>query len=296
VRILVTGARGFIGSYLVPGLKAAGHDVLGIDRENGDLAGRDDIVGWWLDTERPDIVVHLAARTSRLISEDDPAETVRCNAVATTNVARACGERGIRLVYASTSEVYGHGLEHHKEDDLTEPTGIYGLSKLWGEHACRLYVSEDKLLVLRLSMPYGPGHAPAGFARPGRGWAATTKFLYAAYHGLPVEVHPGAERSWCWVGDTVDAVRALLEAGQRGTWNIGRDDDPRTMRSVAEMACTLMGAPLSLVREESPPFGQVVVKRLDMTKLLSTGWRPKVPFSEGMRRTAEWVRTLPSPH
>lgn len=285
MKILVTGARGFIGSHLIRDLKDAGHYAVGIDREEGDLrepgtfAGIVDLMG------NPDVVVHLAAKVGRLFGEVNPAETIVDNAGMTALVAQVCGDRGIRLVYASTSEVYGDLGERLAVEDgpMELPHNAYGLSKRWGEEACSLYAPEG-LVCLRLSMPYGPG-LPAGHGR-----AAMINFLHQAMHREPIPVHRGAERSWCWVGDTVRGIRLIVESGASGAFNVGRDDIAVPMREVAELACRMTDAPATLIQDVDPPERQTVVKRLAMDRLRKIGWAPEVELAEGMARTLEWLR------
>ena len=296
MRILVTGAAGFIGQHLRAELEKD-HEVVGVDKSDGDLRYPGTIIRH-LEHEQPEVVVHLAAKVGRMFGEDNLAATIEDNATMTANVARACGDRRVRLVYASTSEVYGdRGDDICLEHDLYDadrywnpvlPHNLYGLSKRWGEEVCRLYAPAG-LLIWRISMPYGPG-LPAGIGR-----AAIINFLYNALHHLPITVHTGSERSWCWVGDTVRAMRLTIEQSRGGVYNIGRDDNPVTMRHVALRACDLAGAPHGLVVDVDAPARQTVVKRLATDKIRSLGWRPEVGLHEGMRRTLEWVQTLPAP-
>lgn len=280
MKILITGSAGFIGQHLAPELERVGHEVFGHDREQGDLL-KPGMFTRSLATHKPDVVVHLAAKVGRLFGEDDPVVTVADNAGMTALIAQACGEAGVRLAYASTSEVYGDGAERTwEEDELGSilPHNLYGLSKRWGEEACRLYAPEG-LHVFRLSMPYGPG-LPAG-----RGRAALVNFLDQAARGERIPVHRGSERSWCWIGDTVRAIRMILETGKPGAWNVGRDDNSLPMVDVARMACDLVGAPYSLIEEIDPPSRQTVVKRLSTQKLNRLGWQPHVDLLEGMGLT-----------
>lgn len=288
MRVAVTGAAGFIGRWLVDELRGAGHEVFTVDRDENQ-GERFDLIHWglfrlWLANHRPDVVVHLAAQVGRLLGDDDVSRTARWNAEVTTQVARACGEFGIRLAYASTSEIYGdHGDELVGEDTPWRlPHNLYGLTKRWGEEVCRLY-APDGLVVFRPSMPYGPG------APPGRGRRAMDTMLWAAHHRMPITVHKGAERSWCWVGDTVRGIRLAVEQPDSLTVNIGRDDDPRSMLEIAQLACKLAGAPDSLIVEVDPPPGQTVVKRLSTDRLRSLGWAPTVELAEGMARVHDWV-------
>jgi nucleoside-diphosphate-sugar epimerase len=264
VRVLVTGAAGFIGQHLCRELVCHEHLIIPVDRNDGDLREQG-VAEELLDRYHPDLVVHLAARVGRLFGEGNPFETVSDNAGMTALVAKACGGADRPLVYASTSEVYGDGGEYAWEEadiGLAEPHNVYGLSKRWGEEVCRLYAPEQ-LTILRLSMPYGPGHPP------GTGRAALTNFLDAATKRQTITVHKNSERTWCWIGDTARAVRLVIESGQAGAWNIGRDDNRTPMRKVAEMACDLVKAPHSLIEEVDPPRMQTVVKRLATEKLQS---------------------------
>jgi nucleoside-diphosphate-sugar epimerase len=285
MRIMVTGAAGFIGRHLCRELADAGYTVVAVDRADGDLR-EDCVFASLIEDYQPQQVVHLAARVGRLNGEIVPAETIRDNATMTTLVAKVCGERGIPLAYASTSEVYGDGAETTwEETDITAaelPHNLYGLTKRWGEEVCRLYAPEC-LNLLRFSMPYGPGHPP------GTGRAALTNFLDCALYRRPITVHAHSERAWCWIGDTVRGVRMILESGAAGAWNVGRDDNAMTMRQVAEMACDLVDAPRDLIEEVDPPDRQTVVKRLSTEKLAALGWKPEIDLVVGMRLTLDWL-------
>jgi nucleoside-diphosphate-sugar epimerase len=300
VKIAITGAAGFIGQALCAELDSAGHDVIGTDQfgserasewvgEYIDLLDEQTEIGGWLDRHSPDVVVHLAAHVGRIFGEDDRSHTVRMNAEATALLAAACGERGIRMVYASSSEVYGDQGRSPIDEDYTEwrtPYNLYGLSKGWGEQACQLY-APDGLVIVRLSMPYGPG------VPPGRGRRAMDTMLWQAIHRQPITVHRGAERSWCWVGDTVRGIRLAMESGSEpgrySAYNVGRDDDPRSMLEIAQMACKLAGASDNLIQEIDPPADQIAVKRLSMDKLRGLGWAPTVDLEDGMKAVFDWV-------
>ncbi|MHB8742579.1 MAG: NAD-dependent epimerase/dehydratase family protein [Sulfuricaulis sp.] len=289
MRILVTGAQGFIGKHLVDGL-VGDHDVYGIDMKGGWDLLTPGVADLLVESHNPDVVVHLAAKVGRLFGEDNPAATIADNVTMTAYVAKAAAQHGARLVYASTSEIYGdNNLESCDEYDgpFTRPHNLYGVTKKFGEDICRLYAPKD-LTIWRISMPYGPG-LPAG-----RGRAAIVNMLYQALHRQEIVVHKNSERSWCWIGDTVQGMALTLAAG-RGVFNIGRDDTPTPMRTVAEIACALTGAPTSLIVEVDPPERQTVVKRLATRRLRSLGWEPTVSLEEGMGRTLEWVKGLQAP-
>lgn len=290
MKALITGGAGFIGSHLTHALTCAGHQVIPIDRAST-THPRVDLLKPHAFTElvdyfQPDLVVHLAAQVGRLFGEDDVRNSVRSNTEMTATIAAECGRRNIRLAYASTSEVYGdRGDAVCSESDPLDvlPHNAYGLTKRQGEEFCRLYT--DDPVIFRLSMPYGPG------VPPGRGRRALDTMLWQAHHGLSITVHAGAERSWCWVGDTVSGITTVLEDGEGGAWNIGRDDVPVRMLDLARRCCVLSGRdPAELIDVVPAPAQQTVVKRLATDKLRSLGWAPTVELDEGLEVMLGWVR------
>lgn len=290
MRILITGSSGFIGTHLSRELRSVGHTVTGMDYKDGPGQDASDFraVRSLLESSRAEVIVHLAAKVGRLFGEDDVMETIRDNAGMTAVVAQAAGELGVRMVYASTSEVYGDNgpaLCQEIDGPWSLPHNIYGLSKLWGEDACKLY-APDGFTALRFSMPYGPG-LPAG-----RGRAAIINMLWQAKNGMPIPVHIGAERSWCWIGDTVVGARIAIERGE-GAYNIGRDDDPVSMERIAQLACIIAGGDQNLVEMIAAPQRQTVVKRLSTARIRKLGWSPQTALYDGMLETFEsWVRHL----
>lgn len=290
MKALITGGAGFLGQHISFELEQHGHEVVVLDLKLSrfhDLRFSD-LVQKNLDEHTDaDVCLHLAAKVGRLFGEDDPMETITDNVGMTALVAQACGDRKIRLAYASTSEIYGdNGEDLCDEEDgpFTLPHNLYGISKGFGEHVCEHYAPRE-LLICRFSMPYGPG-LPAG-----RGRAAIINMLHQALHSKKIPVHEGAERSWCYVTDTARAVRMILERGE-GTFNVGRDDAPVSMLDVAEIACELADARPFLIEIVPAPKNQTVVKRLATERLRSLGWEPEVDLYEGMGRTLEWVKTL----
>jgi nucleoside-diphosphate-sugar epimerase len=203
----------------------------------------------------------------------------------TTIIAKHCGELGIRLAYVSTSEVYGDQGEKDCDEygELKLSHNLYGVTKYWGEQAAELF-APNNLVIARLSMPYGPG------VPPGKGRRAMDTMLWQAYHGLPITVHAGAERSWCWIGDTVKALRMIIEQPESGIFNIGRDDDPRTMLEIAERACALAGASTDLIQVVPAPAMQTIVKRLSTERIRQLGWTPSVELEEGIEHVFEWIK------
>jgi nucleoside-diphosphate-sugar epimerase len=291
VKFLITGGAGFLGGHIRAELEANHHTVVVIDRaldRHQDLRFDPLVVARFDEHPDTDVCIHLAAKVGRLFGEDDPMETITDNIGMTALVARECGRRNIRLVYASTSEVYGDNGSIECDEDygpFTRPHNLYGISKLMGEQVCAHY-APDLLTILRFSMPYGPG-LPAG-----RGRAAIINMLHQALHRQPIPVHRGAERSWCYVGDTARATRMIIEKTGGGAFNVGRDRPRTTMNDIARMACKLTGAGANTIELVDAPQAQTVVKRLSTRKLEELGWEPEVDLARGMQLTLEWVRTL----
>lgn len=287
MKILLTGGRGFIGRWLTAELTGAGHKAIAVDLEDGDLLDLGvarELVGH----HEPEVVVHLAAQVGRLNGELDWRHTIASNAVMTTLVAAAAAEVGARLVYTSTSEVYGdqaHVVCDEYDGPWALPHNLYGVSKRWGEEAAKLY-SDERLTIVRPSMPYGPG------VPPGRGRAALPNMVWQAHTRQPIVVHKRSARSWCWIGDAVRGYRLVIEKGAGGIFNLGRDDDEMQMAELALRACAMTGADPELVELVDAPPAQTVVKRLSTARLESLGWKPEVELEEGMGQVLEWVRNF----
>lgn len=249
--MLVTGGRGFLGSHVCDALRAEGHEAVALGRADGDLA-EPGVAERLVAEHRPDAVVHLAA-----VMPGD--ERVAQNTLVTENVARAA--RGLRLLHGSTVSVY--------TDDTP-----YAESKRASEEAARCAT------ILRFSFPYGPGQR--------RG--AIPTMLRQARGREPLVVYRRWERSFCHAADQARAVVLLLERGEPGAWDIGRDDDRRTLLEVAQISCRLTGAPESLIDAVDPPAGvAAVMPELDLDRLHSLGWRPEIALEDGMRQTLDWL-------
>ena len=294
MKILITGAAGFIGRYLMHALSNNNESdrVIGIDYPDGDLAIYKNAFSL-MAQYRPDVTIHLAAKVGRLFGEQDAAETVRANTLATILVAKAASHYGSRLIYVSTSEAFGdNGKSWVAEDSHGAlPHNLYGLTKRWGEEAARLYAG-DGLQIIRPSMPYGPG-LPAGYGR-----AAVLSFLWAAYKRQPITVYKNTARCLCWIGDLISGMKLVVEhnqiPGNEGIWTVGRDDNETSMLEVAQIACDIAKAPYSLIQEVDSPKTETLVKRLNTTRLANIGWAPKVDLIDGMLMTYKALKSYHS--
>jgi dTDP-glucose 4,6-dehydratase len=255
LKVLVTGGRGFLGMHVCEALANAGHDAIALGRVDGDLA-EPGTFERLLDEHDPNAVVHLAA-----VMPGD--ERLAQNAPITELVARACRDRQVKLLHGSSSSVY---------DDDTP----YADSKRASEEAAA------GATLLRFAFPYGPGQR--------RG--AIPTMLREALAGDPIVVYRGWKRSFCFAGDMALAVVALVDANAEGAWDIGRDDDLRTLHEVAQLACGLARAPEALIEVVEPPPGPAPELRpLDLAPLHALGWQPRVALADGMKQTLDWLES-----
>lgn len=303
MRIAVTGAGGYIGGWVRVVFTARGHLIKGQDRvpipgtahRVFDLADNT-LRRTWLEECRPDAVIHLAALYGRVWGEQDLTSTVAANAGITAELARDCQRMGVPLMFLSSSEVYGRSALNGTVTPATplQPLNMYGMSKKWGEEACRAY-APDGLMIARLNMPYGPpkdfplpGERPHNSGVPGLvGYNVVHSMTWEATHGLPLTVHRGTERCLTWVGDSVRGLAMILESGRSGTWNVCRNDDHRTVSDLAKLVLTVTGSSSEVVEEE-PPAGVTLRKSLDNTELLALGWHPETTLDQGVKRCWEY--------
>jgi len=288
MKILITGAKGFIGQYLVREFQSNGYDVVGIDFQDGDLR-EEGVIDSIVEEVKPDIVIHLAAQVGILFNEIWPYHSISSNVVMTLRVAYACNKFNIPLCHTSTSEVYGDvgDVVVDEETPLAgRPTGIYALTKRWSEDIVKRYAPRG-LIIIRPDMPYGIG------VPPGKGRRAMDNMLWQAYHKKPITVHRGAVRSWTWIDDVVRAWRMVIESGIPGIYNIGRDDDEHTMFWIAQKACQIAGVSEDLIQIVEPPSDRTVTKRISTKKLQSLGWKPEMDIDTGMRLLFDWIKQFP---
>lgn len=288
-RILITGAAGFIGVHLAKYLYDQGHTIIPLDFQDGDLT-QDGVADQLIGTHKPTIVVHLAAQVGIYFNEEDCVHAINANTIMTLRVAKACKKHHARLIHTSTSEVfgdYGDRFVDENEPLIGKPTGIYAISKRWSEDAAMEYGPENGVIIIRPSMPYGPG------APPGKGRRAMDNMLWQAHHRKPIIVHKGSARSWCYISDLVRGYSLIIESGLTGAFNVGRDDDEWSMEYIAQKACTLTGAPFDLIQLVDPPAKKTMIKRLSTERLRALGWEPAVDLDEGMDILYEWIKEFP---
>ncbi|HZM51068.1 MAG TPA: NAD-dependent epimerase/dehydratase family protein [Vicinamibacteria bacterium] len=309
MKVVVTGAAGFIGSHLTESLLADGHEVTGVDAftdyyprpikernlEKSRSHGKFRLVeGRLQDLDlRPlldgvDRVFHLAAQAGvRASWGREFSHYTDHNVLATQRLleaARAAG--GPRVVYASSSSVYGDAPTLPlSEDARCEPVSPYGVSKLAAEHLGVLYHRNFGLPVvsLRYFTVYGPRQRPD---------MAFHRFLKAARDAEPIHLYGdgGQTRDFTFVSDIVAATRAAADSGRPGSvYNVGGGERV-VLSDVLRQIEGVTGRRLTIVRDEvqkgdmRDTFADTTAARRDL------GFRSTVALAQGLEREWEWIR------
>lgn len=153
MKVLVTGAKGMLGQDLCPILEDNGYEVIETDIDTLDITNAEG-VKQTLSSELPDIVIHCAAYTNVDKAEEDIETAALINVQGTENIAKACAENDITLIYISTDYVFdGEKTEPYTPEDTPNPLNNYGLTKLQGEEAVKKYCK--KFYIARTSWLYG---------------------------------------------------------------------------------------------------------------------------------------------
>jgi UDP-glucuronate 4-epimerase len=294
VRYLVTGAAGFIGSHLVEALQDAGHEVVAVDcftdyydpllKEENAAAfdvSRLDLAADDLALDGFDGVFHLAGQPGVRASFGDFDTYVRRNVIATQRVFESAVRSGTRVVFASSSSVYGDAERYPTAEDATpQPISPYGITKLACEHLAYAYRLDA--VVLRYFTVYGPRQRPdMAFARVVDALARGSSFELFG-DGLQ-------SRSFTFVGDAVAATIAAMERAPGGaTYNVGGGTEA-TMRDAIATLDRISGRTLDVVELAAAP-GDVRRTSADTTRVEhDLGWRATTGLEDGLRAQWEWA-------
>ncbi|HZD86985.1 MAG TPA: dTDP-glucose 4,6-dehydratase [Gaiellaceae bacterium] len=310
MRLLVTGAAGFIGSNFVrywlerhPGdhvvaldlLTYAGDprnlDGLGVRLVEGDI-GDLELGERVLAEEGIDTIVNFAAESHNSLAVLDPSRFFRTNALGTQTLLEAARRQGVgRFHHVSTCEVYGD-LPLDSGDAFTEespyrPRTPYNASKAAADHAVRAYFHTFELpvTITNCANNYGPRQFPE---------KVIPLFLTNALDDreLPLYASTQNRREWLHVDDHCRAIELVLERGRVGeTYNVGSGDE-RSIEQIADLVLELTGksAALKTIVPDRPGHDRRYL--LDASKLRSElGWQPQISFADGLRATVEWYRT-----
>lgn len=315
-KVLVTGAYGLLGSWLVKALVRAGDTVTVLKRDDTvlsplSLEGTEDAVnvvrGDCADASlmdralgeyEIDTVFHLAAQTLVQTANRSPVPTFESNIRGSWVVLEACRLHGVaRVVVAASDKAYGeHDELPYREDFALQPRYPYDVSKAATDMIARSYwhTFDLPVAVTRFANIYGGGDL--NFSR------LVPEAVSAAIQGrAPIIRSDGTpERDFLYVEDAVSAYLAICDALDEGgsargeAFNAGAGV-PHAVRDVVAAICRIAGSDVEPdIRGKGTPAGEIDRQYIDASKLrATTGWRPQVELEEGLRRTIEWHRQRP---
>lgn len=303
--VLVTGAAGFIGSNLCGRLTAEGYVVKGLDDLSegsldnladfpevelvvGDLRSHQTVEEAARNCE---VIFHLGAVRSVPRSMDDPVTTMGVNLEGTFNVLRAANDHGARVVFASSSSVYGDQETMPLHEDLhPRPQSPYAGSKLMGEIYLQTWWRAFGVptVALRYFNVYGPRQNPASEYA-----AVVPRFILGCLEGTGVEIHGDGEqaRDFTYIDDVVEANLLAATAPERAwgkSLNVGGGQIPTTVNRLFAIVADLTG---STVRPTYVPRRPGDVRRthadLELAESL-IGYRAGTSIEAGLKNTLEW--------
>jgi nucleoside-diphosphate-sugar epimerase len=301
VRYLVTGSAGFIGSHLAESLTGMGHEVVGLDaftdyydpaRKRANAVGLDVVEADLLEADLDDLlgdvdgVYHLAGQPGVRASFGPGFEHyVSRNVHASGRLFEAAARRGARVVYASSSSVYGDAETYPTAEDVPpRPISPYGVTKLCVEHLAYAHARTTGLeaVGVRYFTVYGPRQRPD---------MAFTPMLEALADGEAFRLFGdgSVSRSFTYVADAVSGTVAAMERGAAGElYNVGGGEESSLTDALA-LAERIAGRDLAVERHGAA-VGDVHRTRADVRKARTDlGWAPTTSLADGLRAQWEWV-------
>lgn len=295
MKIAVTGHLGTIGRPLTAALRAAGHEVIGIDLRHDVDGVRADVADYrQLEAAVPkdiDLMYHLAAEFGRHNGEDFYEQVWRTNGIGTKNVLRLQKVRGFKLVFASSSEVYGERPEPTLIETLPlSPlllTNDYAISKLVNEAQIRNAERQhgSQTMTLRFFNAYGPGEFYHSYR------SVVCLFTYRALKRLPYTVYEGYYRVFQHVNDLVATLVYAAKAFHPGLVANVAGTEYRSVRELHEMICELVDVDLSKVTFLPEEKHNVVSKHPSIARArMHLGHDPRIELKDGLKTTVDWMR------
>jgi UDP-glucuronate 4-epimerase len=299
MRILVTGAAGFIGTNLILELHRLKHEVISVDiylprvetskMYSTDISKEISALRMAFSDNRPDMVVHLAAFAGVRQSLDHPGQYIRNNVMAMQNVLDMCREYKVkRLIYASSSSVYGKtDWKASNEKDPTNPISVYGASKKMKETLAETYSNlyQMDIIGLRFFTVYGP------YGRPDM---AVYNFTDKIFNNKPLEITAPltVSRSFTYVGDVVRAIGLIIDRSEparyHSIFNVGYERPIRLAKLISLIEEALGKKTIPIDMQPSVP-GDVPHTKPNSSKLYNyINYKPNTSVEEGIKRFVMW--------
>lgn len=308
MRVLITGAAGFLGSHLADRFLEEGHQVIGMDNmitgtpDNvAHLFGHEeftfveyDVTNYIYVQGELDGVLHFASPASPVDYLELPIQTLKVGSLGTHKALGLAKEKQARFLLASTSEVYGDPEVHPQAEDYwghvnpIGPRGVYDEAKRFAEAMTMAYHRFHGIdtRIVRIFNTYGPRMRPAD----GR---VVSNFIVQALRGEALTVYgDGSQsRSFCYVSDQVEGIYRLFHSEETGPVNVGNPDE-FTVRELADIVVEETGCDAG-VRYLPLPEDDPKVRQPDVSRARSLlDWEPAVGLHEGLGRTVGYFRQL----
>jgi dTDP-glucose 4,6-dehydratase len=303
VKVLITGAAGFIGSNLAKAHLEQGDEVHGVDNlSTGQMRNIDHLEGLnfinasvseSIDSlpKKVDVIYHFASPASPEKYMAQALNTMEVNTTGTLNLLNYAASEGSRLIFASTSEIYGDPLESPQQENYwgnvnpIGPRSVYDEAKRFGETLVA-HFQRDKLAnagIIRIFNTYGPNMDPYD----GR---VVSNFIRQALQGKPLTMYGSGEqtRSFCYIDDLVRGIMAMALSSQPGPINLGNPEE-RTLLNLAEIVLEITNSTSTLEFRDLPE-DDPKQRCPDITNAKTLlDWHPTVDIRDGIRRTADWI-------
>ncbi len=307
-KVLVTGAAGFVGSHLVDSLLSDGLEVVGVDNfstgnptnishltnnKNFTIVERDIVAGLGeLENVEFSQIFHLASPASPPHYMRLAIETMHVNTAATELLLQHATKQGSRLLFASTSEIYGDPHEHPQRESYwgnvnpIGPRSIYDEAKRFGETLLSHFHRSENTdtVIVRIFNTYGPRMDPDD----GR---VVSSFIRDGIKGKSFQVFGDGKqtRSFCFVSDLVAGLRAAMDSGIPGPVNLGNPNEFTLLELATEVGKVLDIEPVLEFKEL--PIDDPKQRQPDISHAKSAmNWEPRIELAEGLQLTADWMK------
>jgi dTDP-glucose 4,6-dehydratase len=299
-KVLVTGSKGSLGQPLVRELVRRGHEVWEVDLQHhlGDRFIRADIASFRqlerVFEQEYDYVYHLAAEFGRINGEEYYDTLWQTNVIGTRNILELQRRKGFRLIFASSSEVYGEVDADVLTEDLPLQRSIihlndYAVTKWVNEIQCMNFEKRygSEIVRCRFFNAYGPGEYYTNYR------SVVCLFCYRALHDLPYQVYQNYHRVFMYIDDFIPTLANVLDKFIPGDlYNIGGHE----YRSVAELSNIILkylGLDDSRVTYLPEDVHNVKNKRPDISRARQLlGHNPRITLEEGIPKTIQWMRRV----
>lgn len=306
--VLITGAAGFIGSYLCDRFVNEGYFVIGMDNfltgipENiAHLFGKSnfkfvkyDVTNYIYIKEKVNIILHFACPASPVDYLNHPIHTMKVDSLGTLHTLGLAKQKKARYIFASTSEIYGDPQVHPQPETYwgnvnpVGPRSVYDEAKRFSEALSMAYLREHDLdvRIVRIFNTYGPRMR----MNDGR---VVPNFITRALKGEPLTVYgDGTQtRSFCYIDDLVEGIyRVATRPDLKGEiFNLGNPDEYKIIE-FARIIIELLNSPSKIIFKPLPQ-DDPKKRQPDITKAKKIlGWEPKISLKKGLARTIEWFR------